>query len=222
MTLRNLIDDLRHRHDNHPSLEDQVKAVCAHYWVGTQPDDPNLSKSELEDTLEEMGLELDHNTSTVVSNLNDAEILDGETDPSNPDWWVIRERDGEFPMGDDMPPAVHEEINRAKSHVQSMDPRTADGGQPVSQTEEPEKFNEDGETLREEVADHIGTESDELETYLDIGIPRSRREKLNEVVEAIEESDEFEMPDTFGKIELIPDPVRYHFTSATVRDYNLG
>ncbi|MDZ5810271.1 hypothetical protein U4E84_02730 [Halorubrum sp. AD140] len=168
-----------------------------------------------------MDLDLDHNTSTVVSNLEDANILDGSTDPTNPDWWVIRERDGAFPMGDDMPPAVNEEISRAKNHIQSMDPPTADGGSPVPQTEEPEKFNEDGETLRDEVADYIGTDSDDLEDYLDIGTPRSRRQKLNEVVEAIEESDHFEMPNTFDKIILIPDPLRHHFTSVTLQDYNL-
>lgn len=169
-----------------------------------------------------MDLALDHNTGTVVSNLEDAKIIHGSTDPTNPDWWVIRERDGEFPMGDDMPPAVNEEINRAKNYIQSMDPPTTDGGTPVPRTEEPEKFNENGETLRDEVADYVGTGPDDLENYLDIGTPRSRRQKLNEVVEATEESDHFEMPDTFDKISLIPDPVRYHLTSATVRNYHLN
>ncbi|OVE82950.1 hypothetical protein B2G88_18335 [Natronolimnobius baerhuensis] len=143
--------------------------------------------------------------------------MDGFRPEDNPDWYTIRQRDGEFVMGEeDFPEAVDEEIRRALSHIDSLSARVAiaDGG-------EGPKLNDDGQTLREEVAEEIGVDADELESYLHDGGANERRGKLDEVVEAVEGSETFEKPDSYDKIEWIPSAVRHHLTEGVIESYDL-
>lgn len=184
---------------------------AAHCWQGTVPGEegPDLGKRDMDQTLDAMGLELDCNLDTAVSNLLNADLL-GSYEPDGPDWYLIRERDGEFVMGDNFPPAVHDECERAIEHIHSMDPSNDDGAPAVADGGEPLKTNEKGETLQEEVADRLGIEPGELEDWLNVGDPQARREKLEQLVEVIGDSETFTVPDTFDKIRLIPKGYRYH------------
>lgn len=220
MSLRDIVDDLRNSHDNHPSLEDQIKVYAVHHWGRTSPDGDALTKSDIEDALEEMRLELDCNIGTVVGNLVGSDFLGRFRPTDGPEWFVIRQRDGEFVMGDDtFPPAVHEECERVLEHIRSMDPSTddegteavADGGEPL--------LNDDGETLREEVAHELEIEPGDVEAYLQTGRPRERRSKLNNVVEAVEESATFEKPESYDKIVLRRTATRYHRSEQVINGY---
>lgn len=218
MTLRKLIDTLRAEHSHHPSLEGQIKVFAAHHWRETVPgeDGPDLGKRDMDQTLTVMGLELDCNLDTAVRNLRDAGLLDSY-EPDGPDWYLIRDRDGEFVMGDKFPPAVHEECERAIEYIRSMDPADEDGTPAVADGGEPLKTNDDGETLREETARKLDIDPGEVEDWLNVGDPQQRREKLEKLVEVIEDSETFEVPDSFDKIRLIPKGYRYHRSAAVLR-----
>lgn len=220
MNTRKLITDLREQHSHHPSLEGQIKVFAAHQWQQTVPgeDGPDLGKRDMDQTLDAMGLELDCNLDTAVSNLISADLL-GSYEPGGPDWYIIRERDGEFVFGDDFPPAVHDECNRAIEHIRSMDLSDEDGTPAVADGGEPLQTNDEGETLREVVADNIDIEPGELEDWLNVGDPQTRREKLEKFVEMIEDSEAFSVPDTFDKIKLIPKGYRYHRSETTLNSY---
>jgi hypothetical protein len=223
VNIRDVVDDLREQHDHHPSLEGQIKVLAAHHWAGTTPGEsgPDLGKSDTEDALEAMGLELGCTLDVAVDNLQTAGLI-GFYEPDGPDWYTIRERDGEFVMGPDFPPAVHKECQRAVDHIHSMDrpedddrsPAVADGAGPV-------KTNDDGETLREELARRleVDLDSDELDDWLAVGEPKVRRGKLEEFVELFEDSETFEVPDSFDKIKLIPKGYRYHRSKAALTSY---
>lgn len=222
LTLRNLADDVRKSHQNQGSLEDQIKVLSAHYWAQTRPRPrgPFLTKRELDNCLKEMNLELDCNLDTAVGNLEEFGALDSFQPEDNPDWYVIRQRDGAFVMGDDFPPAVTDEVQRIISHVQSMDvPRAAiaDGGSDP-------KLNDSGQTLREEIVDKIEAEIEpsELENYLRDGRARERRSKLNEIVEIVKESETFEKPDSYDVIKLVPSALRGHLAEEVLTNYNLA
>jgi hypothetical protein len=223
VTFRDVIDDLREQHDHHPSLEDQIKVLAAHHWVGTVPGEsgPDLGKSDTEDTLEVMGLELDCTLDTAVDNLVTAGFL-GSYEPDGPDWFTIRERDGEFVMGPDFPPAVHKECQLARDHIRSMDrPDDEDGTPVVADGAGPVKTNEDGETLREELVRKLEADidPDELGDWLDVGTPQVRRGKLEDLVGHIGDSDTFDLPDSFDKINLIPKGYRYHRSEGLLHSY---
>jgi len=220
MSLRNLADDLRSR-NSEPSLDDQITVLSIHYWVGTHPDEPYLTKRDLSDLIDDLPVSVNHNLGTVVSNLEDKEVLNGFQPKDNPEWYVKRQRDDKFVMGDKFDPAVREERERIIEHIQSMDPSpdekptaVADGGTSV-------KTNSDGETLREVVADEFGTPPSELESHLRNGDYRDQRERINTVVDVVKSSDTFAKPDNYDEISLIPSANRYHLTSDVIRDYGL-
>lgn len=220
MSLRELINELREQHSHHPSLEGQIKVYVVHHWRGTVPGEngPDLGKRDMDQTLDAMGLELDCNLDTAVSNLLAADLL-GSYEPDGPDWYLIRERDGEFVLGDDFPPAVQEECKRATKYIRSMDPSDGDGTPAVADGGEPPKTNEEGETLREEIAGELGPDPGELEDWLNVGDPQTRRGKLEQLVEVIEDSETFAVPDSFDKIKLIPKGHRYHRSKTALSSY---
>lgn len=171
---------------------------------------PDLGKRDMEMALNEMELELSCNLDTAVDNLFVAGLLD-RYEPDGPDWYIIRERDGEFVMGEKkFPAAVHEECERALEYVRSTDLSDEDGKTAVADGGDSRVTNEDGETLRKELAREIGFKPGELEDYLRVGTPRNRREKLERLVKVIRDSSTFEMPDSFDEIRLVPKGYRYH------------
>lgn len=169
-----------------------------------------------------MGVDLDHTLDTVLGNIVDDGVLEFFIPQKGPDWYIIRQRDEEFVMGDDFPPAVRDERERAIEHIQSMDPPTESDDQSAVADGGDEKFtNDDGETLREVVANDLSTKAGQLEAFLRSGRARDQRSKLNDVVESVEAS-EFTKPDTYDEITLIPKGRRYHFDENVIRSYGLA
>ena len=217
MSLRELIDDLRERHSHHPSLQAQIKVYTAHHWLKTIPgkNGPDLGKRDMDQALDALDLELNCTLNTAVRNLLNADLL-GKYEPDGPDWYLIRERDGEFVMGDDFPPAVYDECERAIDHIQSMDPSDEDGTTAVADGGQPPKTNDDGETLREEIAGQVESDPGEVEDWLRVGDAQIRREKLERLVEILEESNTFSVPETFDRIKLLPKGYRYHRSETAI------
>jgi len=181
---------------------------------------PDLGKRDTEQALEAMGLELDCTLDTAVDNLLDLGLLCAY-EPDGPEWYIIRERDGEFVMGEKkFPAAVQEECSRAIEHIRSMDaPDDEDGAPAVADGGDPIQTNDEGETLREEVASELEIEPGEMEDFLSVGTPQGRRQKLERLVEAIEDSETFAMPDSFDEIKLIHKGYRYHRSKSALSAY---
>ena len=211
MSFKDVVDDLRNRHSNHGSLADQILVLTLHQWVGTLPDEPALKKRELEELLDELGIELECTTDIVHRNLTQGGYLDSFQDESEPEWWLIRERDGTMVL-DIFEEAIDEESERAINHVQAMD-WPDDGTQAVADGGEPPILNEDNQSLREEVAERLEIAPSNLESYLRSGEEDARREKLEAFVEAVEESDAFDKPKAYDKITWYPRGNQYHRSS---------
>jgi hypothetical protein len=218
VSFRDLIDDYRSRHQSEDSLTDQIAVLTAHYWVGTQPDGPHLTQREVGEVLEKMGINLTCNLETSVGNTDDDPVIGSFVPDDGPDWYIIRQRDEEFVMGDEFAPAVQDECERAISHIDAMDGTASEDGTAVA--DGPPPTNEDGETLREVIADEVDEDPDELEDYIRRGRARERRSKLNDVVDAVKES-EFDKPDSYDKIELRPTARRYHLSDQGLSEYTL-
>lgn len=219
VTFRDLINDYRDRHQNDGSLEDQVAVLSAHRWVGTQPIEPNLRQSDIKEIVDEMGIDLDCNLEASVRNTDADPAIDSFVPDDQPDWFIIRQRDDEFVMGDDFPPAVHDECERVISHIDAMDTGIAGDDAAVADGAPP--TNDDGETLREVVTNELGIDPNELEDHLRGGDAGARQSKLEEVVEIVEES-EFDKPDSYDTIDFIPSARRYYFTEWALDEYDLA
>lgn len=221
LTREDLFNDLQKQTSTEQSSQDQLLATAIHLWVGTRQHGPTLTKTELEEVIDELDLQFEHSVDTVVGNLVDHGVLDGFQDESQAEWMTIRERDGEFVMGEDLEPAVEEELERAIQHIQlkdppqSADPATvADGGVVT--------VNSRGETLREAIREEFDDPSTTLEDYLRDPGTYTQRDRLNTVVDVIESSTAFKKPDTFDKIELIHRPNHYHLSDSVRDRYDLA
>lgn len=100
-----------------------------------------------------------------------------------------------------------------------MDSAEGDDTTAIADGGEPPETNEEGETLREELAGELGIEPGEMENWFRVGDPQSRREKLEQLVEVLDESETFAVPESFDEIRLIPKGYRYHRSETALRSY---
>ncbi|MFA1612020.1 hypothetical protein [Halobellus rubicundus] len=196
-----------------------MAVLAAHHWVKTRSEGPYLTQRDIGKAIDEMGIDLSCNLETSVGNTDEDPVIESFVPDDGPDWYIIRQRDDEFVMGDDFAPAVQDECERAISHIDAMDGTSSGDGTAVA--DGPPPTNEDGETLREVIAEAVDEEPKELEEYIRRGRARERRSKLNEVVDAVEES-EFDKPDSYDKIELRPNARRYHLSDHGISEYSLA
>lgn len=91
----------------------------------------------------------------------------------------------------------------------------ADGGEPLKRTP-------DGKTLRQVVAEALGTPASTLERHLRSGDAREQREKIGDVVDIIEGSDTFDNRNTYDRIKFIPAAKERHLTGSAIAEYGLS
>lgn len=190
---------------NTHSVDEQVAIAHAMWDLGIGPTvEDGPKRKTLEDVL---GLDLDYQPRTSLRHLEEIGIVDEYTKPG-PDTYVIAEWHPDVFIMGDVEGAAREGINALIDHIHDEDLPPTD--------ESPAVADGAGQTLRHVVAEAFDTEPDALEGELRAGDPV---EKLNPAVDAIEESDDFETRDDYGRIRFINAPNRYRLTNFAIDLY---
>lgn len=193
---------MRDQKANTHSLADQVSVATALYENGIGPDHEGLTRNEIAERLA-----FEYSSRTVLNHLVDLDILE-EFQPPGPSTYVISERRDQIINGE-VEETVDEEIERLIDHmVAHMDDRIVpmDDGQPGDQVVIADGA---GRTIRSILAEEFETPSDDVESYLREG---DRLTKLNQAVDAIEESEDIDKDDDYGRVIFRNAAYRYRLS----------
>lgn len=193
------------RKRNTRSVDEQVDIAHAMWDNGIVQDHDGLKRSEIEAAL---GLNLSYNVDTSLSHLEDIDI-DDEFVPPGPEILVIAEwmdgGEGEIVLGE-VEEAAREGIDGL---IDDLDPSDAQSGAAVADGR--------GATTRSVVASEFDLIPSKLEQYLQA--TDKPVEVLNRAVEAIEEVDEVDLADSYGKIVFVHMPHRHRLNKKAMDLY---
>ena len=193
------------RKRNTRSVDEQVDIAHAMWDNGIDQDHDGLKRSEIEAAL---GLNLSYNVDTSLSHLEDIDI-DDEFIPPGPEILVIAEwmdgGEGEIVLGE-VEEAAREGIDGL---IDDLEPSGAQSGAAVADGR--------GATTRSVVASEFDLIPSKLEQYLQA--TDKPVEVLNRAVEAIEEVDEVDLADSYGKIVFIHMPHRHRLSKKAMDLY---
>ncbi|WP_254538705.1 hypothetical protein [Halomarina litorea] len=154
---------------------------------------------------EELGDELDHTVETVLDNLEAVGVVE-ELEPSGPSTFILKERTGEYPMGEDVDLGAHVDEERERFledlHAREAEREAAplaDGGA-------------DESTLRGVASQALDVSPENLEDAMASGEEAERMNKLDKVVGAIKDSDEVEKGEGYDQIGFRNGALRYRLT----------
>ncbi len=193
---------IRDRKANTHSVADQISVATALYENGIGPDHEGLTRNEIAERLA-----FEYSSRTVLNHLVDLDILE-EFQPPGPSTYVISERRDQIISGE-AEETVDEEIERLIDNmVAHMDDRIVpmDDGQPGDRVVIADGA---GRTIRSILADEFEVPSDDVASYLRDG---DRLTKLNRAVDAIEESEDIDRGDDYGRVIFRTAAYRYRLS----------
>ncbi|RKD85220.1 helix-turn-helix domain-containing protein [Halopiger aswanensis] len=189
---------IRDQKANTQSVADQVAVATALYEDEIGPDHDGLTRSEIAERLA-----FEYSSGTVLNYLVDLDILE-EFQPPGPSTYVISERRDQIINGE-VEETVDEEIERLIDH---MDDRIIpmDDGQPGDRVVIADGA---GRTIRSILAEEFDVPSDDVASYLRDG---DQLTKLNRAVDAIEESEDIDKGDNYGRVIFRNAAYRYRLS----------
>lgn len=205
---------IRDQKRNTHSVADQVSVAIALYENGIGPDHKGLTRNEIAERLA-----FEYSSRTVLNHLVDLDILE-EFQPPGPSTYVISERRDQIINGE-VEETVEEEIERLIDvMVAHMDDRIVpvDDGQPGDRVVIADGV---GRTIRSILAEEFDILSSDVESYLREG---DRLSKLNRAVDAIEESEDIDQGNDYGRVIFRNAAYRYRLSEhgMTVAEDGVG
>lgn len=193
---------IRDQNPNTHSVADQISVATALYENGIGPDQEGLTRNEIAERLA-----FEYSPRTVLNHLVDIDLLE-EFQPPGPSTYVISERRDQIINGE-VEETVEEEIERLIDHmVAHMDDRIVpmDDGQPGDRVVVADGA---GRTIRSILAEEFEIPSDDVESHLR---DDDRLTKLNRAVDAIEESEDIDKGDDYGRVIFRSPAYRYRLS----------
>ncbi len=186
-----------------PSVADQIRTAEWFAQQGLTPtSEDTVRRAEVGEAL---GNELDHTTGTVLGNLEAAGVVE-ELAPSGPSTFILKERTGEFLLGEGVDLGAHVDEERERFledlHAREAEREVAalpDGGA-------------DRTTLRGVASQALGVSPQDLEDAMASGEEDERMNKLDNVVGAIKDSDGVEKGEGYDQIGFRRSALRYRLT----------
>lgn len=196
MTEDELEEFIRHEKHSAKSVDEQVQITVAMLDEPIGPLHDGVKRAHLEAHL---GLDLEYNIGTSLSHLEEIGIVE-EFLPPGPSGYAISERLDEIVNGR-VDEVVEVDIDRLINHIQDDDPTSSDGDVAVA--------DGGGTTVRSVVANAFDLGPESVEPFLRRG---DQVEKLNTSIDAIEENEEVERRDGYGRIVFRNAAYRYRLT----------
>lgn len=206
MTLQHVESEIGTRKSSTHSTDDQIAIAHAMWDEGITPDHDGLRAAEIEERLD---LDLEFNLDTSLRHLRDIDLVDTRF-KSNNEWHPVATwlgDDGEILFGDELDDAIHD----ATEAIIDQMPDVPDAGAPSVVADGL------GPTVRHVVADEFDYDPGEIHEYL--REHDDDAETLNKAVSAIEESDDVESRDDYGKVEFVPRAFYYRLSHRAVGMY---
>lgn len=200
MTKADLEQYIRAEKARTDSIDEQVTIALAMWDADIGPGHDGVKRADLED---ELGLDLEFNIRTSLSHLEEIDVVD-EFLPPGPSGYAISERLDDIVNGE-TDEVAETDIERLIRHIQDDDPATDDEASAVADGA--------GVTVRTVVADAFDVMPEAVEQYLRQG---DQVDKLNDAIDAIEDHDDVETRDDYGKIVFRNAAYRYRLTGDAV------
>jgi hypothetical protein len=186
------------------SITTQI-AIIHWLWMNDYgPHSDGVKRSSIED---EIGESLDHTIRISLDHLGDLGLV--EEYLKRDTTYVIAEWHPDVFIMGQVEEAAAEGIEALIDDIQDRDPADEDTAVAADGA---------GISLRQVVADRFGLFPDAVEEHLRDGDPV---ERLNEAVDAIQESEDFEVGDGYGEVTFRNPAYRYRLTEAAQRLYSL-
>jgi hypothetical protein len=182
------------------SVDEQAIIALSMYEQGIGPLHDGVKRADLED---ELGLNLDYNIGTSLNHLEEIGVVEGLR-PPGPKGYAISERLDDIVNGK-VDETAEVDIENLIDHIQDDDP-TPSGDTPAV-------ADGSGVTVRRVVADAFDLAPDGVEDHLRSG---DQVNKLNDAVDAIEDSPEVDKRDDYGRIVFRNTAYRYRLTEKAV------
>lgn len=200
MTNADLEQYIRAKKARTDSIDEQVTIAHAMWDADIDPDHDGVKRADLED---ELGLDLEYNVGTSLGHLEEIDVVE-EFLPPGPSGYAISERLDDIVNGE-ADEVAETDIERLIQHIQDDDPATDDEASAVADGA--------GVTMRTVVADAFDVMPEAVEQYLRKG---DQVDKLNDAIDAIEDHDDVEAHDDYGKIVFRNAAYRYRLTEKAV------
>lgn len=191
---------IREENGDQPSVDDQVTVAQALYDEGVLSEEEALKEDEIAELLKERGDELEYKLRTSLDNLRDIPVIVGYFPPGSR-YVPISERRDEIVFGE-VEETVRIDREALLDHVHDDDPD--------DEEELPLTADGRGITVREVIADDADIDPEKVEHYLRNGSRDTQRERLNDAIDAIVDSDEVTKRDDYGKVVFRHKAYRYH------------
>lgn len=191
---------IREKNGHQPSVDDQVTVARALYDEGVLSEEGALKENEIEEVLEKRGDELEYKLRTCLDNLRDIPVIVGYFPPGSRHVPISQRRD-EIIFGE-VEEIVRVDREALLDHVHDDDPDDED--------ELPLTADGRGVTVRKVIADDADIDSEDVEHYLRSGSRDTQRERLNDAIDAIVDSEEVTKGDDYGKVVFRHKAYRYY------------
>lgn len=191
---------IREENGDQPSVDDQMTVARTLYEEGITTEETALKEDEIAELLEERDVHLEYKLRTCLDNLRDIPVIVGHFPPGSK-YVPISERRDEI-IFDEVEETVRVDRESLIEHIHDDDPDDED--------ELPLTADGRGATVREVVADDADIDPEDVEHYLRSGNRDTQRERLNDAIDAIVDSDEVTKRDDYGKVVFRHKAYRYH------------
>lgn len=191
---------IREENGDQPSVDDQVTVAQALYDESVLSEEEALKEDEIAELLEKRGDELEYKLRTSLDNLRDIPVIVGHFPPGSK-YVPISERRDEI-IFDEVEETVRVDCESLIEHIDDDDPDDED--------ELPLTADGRGATVREVVADDADIDPEDVEHYLRSGNRDTQRERLNDAIDTIVDSDKVTKRDDYGKVVFRHKAYRYH------------
>lgn len=192
---------IREENGDQPSVDDQVTVARALYDEGVLSEEEALKEDEIAELLKEREDELEYKLRTSLDNLRDIPVIVGYFPPGSR-YVPISERRDEIIFGE-VEETVRVDREALLDHVHDDDP---------DEEEEELPLTADGRgiTVREVIGDDADVDPEDVEHHLHSGRRDTQRERLNDAIDAIVDSDEVTKRDDYGKVVFRHKAYRYY------------
>lgn len=202
-----VIEYVREENEGQPSLKDQVRQLVILTDENATPNGDALKSSEIDELADERGITFDCNIDTGLKNLCKTKAVERFFSQGGR-VYVISQRLDEIVLGR-WEEVLLNDREAIIDHIQDDDP-VDDEGEPKAVTDGT------GVTVRSVVAEGLGVVPEGVEAHLRAGELTDQRERLNDAIDAINENEDVEKRDTYGKIVLRHEAYRYQLTEWAV------